>query len=333
MCDIARAAGVSVITVSRALNPATADRVKPATRARIEKVALARGYRVNQYARALRSGSGRTFALVLPASPHFAASEYYAQVVFCVVSAAYDAGYDVKVHVMRTDESAASGMDGLGVDGMILAGFSDGVRPLVEKAGDTPVVLLNSKAVPGQHSVDADNVYGGQLAAEHLLAYGHEKIGLLAGPAYSPNAKDRVRGFREALARHGVRLPAAHIEACDFGVEEGRRAAHVLLRRVPGLTALFCANDELAIGALQSARTLGLQCPADISIIGFDNINASVLTMPPLTTIEQPIAEMSARCVQTLVELLAGHTPRARQLLPVRLVTRASVAAPRPARR
>ncbi|MCX7847540.1 MAG: LacI family transcriptional regulator [bacterium] len=331
MRDIARAARVSLITVSRALNPATAHRVKASTRARIEREALARGYRVNQYARALRSGRARSLALLFPPSPHFAASEYYAQVVFSTVNAAYDVAYDVKVHVMRSKETTINDFDDMGVDGIILAGFSDGIRQVLAQAPTLPVVLLNSAHVPGRPAVDADNVHGGQLAAEHLLAFAHERFGVLAGPAYSPNARDRLRGFTETLARYGVSLPQEQVETCDFGVEEGRRAAQSLLKRAPHITALFCASDELAIGALQTARSLGLQCPADISIVGFDNISASALTLPPLTTIEQPIAEMCARCVTVLLELLGGGKPRQRHLMPVRLVTRASVAPPRPA--
>lgn len=330
MRDIARAVGVSVITVSRALNPLTAHRVKAATRARIEKAARARGYRVNLYARALRCGRAQTFALLFPPSPHFAASEFYAQVVFATVNAAHGAGYDLKVHVMRPDEAPSTAFEDMGVDGMVLVGFSDGTRALIEQAGNVPVVLLNSVPHPGLPCIDADNVHGGRLAAEHLLSFGHQQIGVLAGPAYSPNARDRLQGFREALQQNGVPLPDNHIEVCEFGVEEGRRAAQKLLRRAPHLTALFCANDELAIGALQAARTFGLQCPADISLIGFDNINASVLALPPLTTVEQPIAEMCARCVAVLLDRLAGKKPPLRQLVEVRLISRASVAPPRP---
>ena len=331
MRDIARAAGVSLITVSRALNPAAAHRVQARTRAKIERLAAARGYRVNQFARALRSGRGHTLALVLPASRHFAASEYYARIIFSIISAAHAAQYDVKVHVMHFGESPRRHLmrpDESGADGVIYVGFGADLAPALRLAdGAVPAVLMNSIAMRGRHSVDADNECGGRMAAECLLAHGHRRLSVLAGPAGSQNAHDRVRGFASALAAGGVRLAPGRTMHSAFGISEGRHAAELLLQRSARISAFFCANDELAIGALQAVQARGLRCPADLSIIGFDNITATALTTPPLTTIEQPVGDMSTRCVETVLQLIAHASPPVRQLFPVRLVMRGSVAA------
>ncbi len=328
--DVAHKARVSVSTVSRALSAHTRNRISDSVCARIQRAADALGYQPNRSARALSRGGSDTIALVIPASAHFAESEYYAHVVFGAVAVLSTKNLDVKVHMLRSGESRQRFSflaRQLGVDGLLLAGVS--MRDHFEIAPQEPpppVVMINSYIEPSVTTVDADNQAGGRLAIDHLLAAGHRAIALLAGPRDNYDAQQRVLGARERLREAGCALAAAECLHSAFGKEEGYQAALRLLRRTPRPTALFCANDELALGAMRALRALNLRCPDEVSLIGFDNISAAALADPPLTTIAQPLDQIVTVASEYLLNRLNGDVRVLRVLLPVTLVARASVA-------
>lgn len=329
ICDIARRAGVAVSTVSRALNPRTRGRISAATCARIDHIAQELGYQPNRSARALSRGGSDTIAVVVPASAHFAISEYYARVVLGATAALADFGLDVKLHLLRRGE-AAQGYTRLarrlGVDGLLIAGVAMEDRfGSDEEAPQVPVVMINSYEDPRVTTVDADNVAGGALAAEYLLARGHRRIGVLAGPEDSFDALHRVFGFARRLREARVSVPAKWSVHSMFGEDEGAEAMRRVLRHAERPTAVFCTNDELALGALRALREARLRCPDDVSLIGFDNFLASQHAQPPLTTIAQPLDKIVQTAVGHLVGLLKEPRPVMRVLLPVTLVERASV--------
>ncbi len=327
--DVAAAARVSPATVSRALNSEQAHLVNPDTRARILRVAAARKYRPNPFARALGGGSSQSFALVFPPTTHFIESAYDTRVIVHTVAAVHDVGYDLKVHFLGRDDAGKSTdelLRQLAVDGLILAGVPRVCRLVLPATpAAPPVVFLNSDAPPGAACVDADNLDAGRQAAAYFLQHGHTALGMLCGRHDSRNAIDRTHGYRRHLRACGVRLRPRWFAHCDYGIREGYAAARALLARTPRPTALFCASDEIALGVLQACHALHLRCPHDLSLIGFDNALAVQHTTPALTTFEQPIAEMTRAAVTMLQEHTRAHTPTTHLMCPVQLIARDSV--------
>jgi DNA-binding LacI/PurR family transcriptional regulator len=327
--DVARKAHVSISTVSRALSPCPRHRISDSVCARVQRAADALGYQPNRSARALIRGGSDTIALVIPASAHFAESEYYARVVLGAVAVLSGRQMDVKVHMLRSGEGQPRFnflVRQLGVDGLLIAGISMSDHfEVVAAEPPPPVVMINSYVEPSVTTVDADNQAGGRMAMEHLLAQGHRAIALLAGPHNNYDAQQRMLGARECLRDAGVTVPAGNCLHSAFGKDEGFRGAVRLLRQTPRPTALFCANDELALGALRAVRSLALRCPEDVSLIGFDNISAASLADPPLTTVAQPLDQIVTVASEYLLKQLGGDTQSMRVLLPVTLVARASV--------
>ena len=320
---------MAVSTVSRALNPRTRGRLSAATCARIDRIAEELGYQPNRSARALSRGGSDTIALVIPASAHFAVSEYYARVILGATAALSEHGLDVKLHMLRGGEERGGFKQlarRLGVDGLLIVGLSLSQKfHLGADEPGVPLVMINSYEEPRVTTVDADNTAGGELAAEYLLACGHRKLGVLAGPRDSFDALHRLYGFARRVREARVRVPSHWCIHSMFGEDEGADAMRRLVRQRARPTAVFCANDELALGALQALREASLRCPEDVSVIGFDNFQASQHAQPPLTTIAQPLEKIVQTAAAQLVALLKGPQPAMRVLLPVELVERATV--------
>lgn len=335
--DIARKARVSASTVSRAFNPAERHRISQKTRERIYAIAERHGYRPNPIARALSSGGSNTIALILPGlsgptidngRERYTGSEYYAQVLMHAVAVLSSSNMDLKVHTLRfgeTDETFTELLHDLAVDGMIIVGMPMSERFRITTESPLPIVLLNSYREARLTGIDADNIMGGRLAAECLIQNGHTALGMLSGPENSRNAVDRTNGFKDYLREQKKRIHAKWFIHCDYSSASGYAAFQHLLQCPDKPTGVFCANDEIAFGALQAIRDAGLHCPDDISLIGFDNTHASAYTSPPLTTIEQPIATMANAALEYLLETLNNPKPVLNMAFPVTLVERSSV--------
>ncbi|MFV2061922.1 MAG: LacI family DNA-binding transcriptional regulator [Chloroflexota bacterium] len=336
--DVARRAGVSTATVSRALRSAVGT--DPATRRRVQEAARALHYRPSGVARSLKLRSTTTIGLIVTDIEN----PYFPQVIRAVEDAARDRGYSVVLTDGRRDpEREIRSLEVLaqrGVDGLIIASsaLTERHRHWIEER-PCPVVIVNGESpVESVPAVLAHNEAGGRLAAEHLLDLGHRHIGYVAAPASDNVAvSKRLGGAYLALADRGLAADDLHVVVGDGRVGGGEEAGKNALQRWPGITALICYNDLTAVGATRGLRSLGLSVPHDVSVVGFDDIDLAPYVDPALTTIRQNTDEMGHWAVEALVNAMeassgeaassaAGTTPSVRRI-PVRLIVRESTAA------
>ena len=230
-----------------------------------------------------------------------------------------------------SEEAVARAFDrllGQRVEGIILASpMSQRYSAPKKIAATLPVVEMSRSPAAGISSVGTDGVHGGMLAGEHLLALGHRRIAFVDGPADEGYAGERLMGIQNALHRRGQSLER-HLHG-DFSSASGYRAGQELLRHV-GVTAIFCANDQMALGVMHAYSDAGLYAPRDFSVVGFDDIPDAQHFTPTLTTIHQDFVETGAQAFNELVRLVEGQQPRSISLEPT-LVVRGSTRAPRPA--
>ncbi len=327
--DVAKVAGVSHSTVSRALagNPLVSER----TRRRIERHAQKLGYTPNALARGLVTQ--RTCALGVIVTS--IADPFVAEVVRGIDQVAGDNGYRVVLGISRNDPArevnAVKELRESRVDAVIVASSRVGslYGPHLQEIG-VPIVLINSQH-PGTflHSVAVDDMLGAKLATQHLIAQGHRVIGHLRGPAGYRATKNRLAGYRKALREAALPFDPGLIQAGDGRVEGGAQAI-TFWEQTPAPTAIFCYNDMTAIGALHALKQRGIRVPQDVSLVGFDDIAFAAYCDPPLTTIRQPMFEMGKRATQMALTLMRDPAiPVPDVIIPGELITRASSIAPR----
>jgi DNA-binding LacI/PurR family transcriptional regulator len=327
--EVAREAGVSVATVSHALSGKRP--VSGATRKRITTAARRLGYRPNLVAAAMITGRTKTLGVLVPDI----ANPFFGGLVHAAEGAAAARGYTVVFSTAELDPTlearAVEVLHDKRVDALLYLGGTDrenkALRALA-KTG-TPVIALDEalSTIPRTASlVTVDNVGGGRLAARHLLELGHTELGAITGPSGLPTARERLKGFSAGASGH--KPHRRRIRYADaYTIEGGRAAAHDLLEHESDVTALFCANDLMALGALEAARGLGCRVPADLSLVGFDDIFVAGLVSPPLTTIRQPLARLGKEAAELAIALIEGNaTAPERRVLPVELVVRESTA-------
>lgn len=320
---VAALAGVSVATVSRTLkSPA---QVSPETREKVLDAVEQAGYKPNLMAIQFRSQRTRNLVVLVPDI----ANTFFAQVIRGIQEAA--SAFDYRVLLCNTlgnpetERQFAELVDARQADGVIqLRAFDPFARqdhpPLVnicEIVDDAPwpTVSLNNRGAA-------------RTMTEHLLGLGHHRIGLIQGPPDSPLTRERFAGYREALDAAGIELDPALLQDGNYDCQSGHAAAAHLLRAEGRPTAIFCENDEMAMGAIRCIRQAGLQVPEDISVAGFDDISFAAFCDPPLTTIAQPAEAFGQHAVTMLLALLEGKDlPEHRLILPFELVVRASTAA------
>jgi LacI family transcriptional regulator len=333
--DIAVRTGVSKVTVSYVLNDReTRVRISDQTRQRVLTAAREMGYYPNAVARALARRRTDTVTLVMQAPSVFSGgSGFINEMMHGVLDAANTLGYDLLLHtkslpgVMDEVRALTDGRaDGL----LILRDLGD---PLVSelRARRLPCVSLFSRSEePGACFVDCDNVTGGRLATEYLLDLGHRRIGFISGPPASSAVRDRYQGILSALATRGLE-PNPEWN-CTITFAPGNCAPLVaLMRRPDAPTALVAWSDEVALGAMAALRDeLGLRSPEDVSIIGFDGTEALCeRSLPRLTSVRQPIYDISRQAMRLLVSLIQGEPPVETQaLFPPELALRDSCASP-----
>jgi DNA-binding LacI/PurR family transcriptional regulator len=318
MRDVARRAGVSQPLVSLVIAENPTTRVADATRERILQAARELGYRPNVVARALVRGRSFAIGVIIPDLRN----PFFADVVIGAERVAADRGYAVlfcdamegsverHIDALRTRQ-----IDGIIIDALGAASLADGTL------ADLNVVLIDEPSA-ALHGVASDAEAAGRLAAEHLLGLGHRHFGFL-GPASDVWAfRMRERGFVQALRRAGFTLASSDLRRAPPTVEGGRAAMKPLLRRSPAPTALFCANDLMAIGALKACADAGVSVPAAMSIVGCDDIEPARLLTPELTTVAVPARELGARAARLLLQLLDGLPVRPAKVLPVQLMAR-----------
>jgi len=327
MYDVARLAGVSHQTVSRVLN----DRpnVREETRERVLRAIVQLGYQPNAVARALVTRRTRRIGVISSYSRLFGP----ASTLFAIEQAARAAGYTVTVTSTEgmdgaRTRSAVSAMADRSVDGIIVIATSDSAaRSIRGMPAVVPVVALEAAYSADVPVASIDQELGARLATEHLLGLGHRGVVHLAGPADFPEARQRIDGWRSALSLAGVTEQV--LLQGDWSPGAGYRAAAELATR-DEVTAVFAANDQLALGLLCGLDERGIRVPEDISVVGFDDIPESEFLVPSLTTVHQDFDEVGRRGMRILMNLIAGGDidPAASEPVEPRLVLRSSSALP-----
>jgi LacI family transcriptional regulator, repressor for deo operon, udp, cdd, tsx, nupC, and nupG len=330
--DVARLAGVSPSTVSRMLNGK--GQFTPATRTAVEQAVRQLRYRPNTIARSLRTKSTQTIAFLLPYVP----DPFFVSLIGGIQQHALKHDYSILLCVTEGDPEReehylhllqAKQVDGALIDGPVLpatriARFVEDGFPIVCVDRD-----VDLSSVP---LVQVDNRLGARLATEHLIALGHRRIAHVSGSELQRfrHSRERLAGYREALAGAGVGADPRLVAAGDYTEEGGRRATRAVLDAGVEFSAVFAANDLSAIGAMSALAGQGRRVPDDVSVVGFDDVHISAFINPPLTTVHQPAAEIAQRATELLIALIHGReVAERRHVLEPRLVVRASTAAPR----
>jgi LacI family transcriptional regulator len=333
--DVAARAGVSISTVSRYVTGAVA--VEPGTAERVREAIAALGYRPNLLARSFRRRETRTIGLLVPDN----SNPFFAEVARAIEDAGFAEGYSVILGNSDLSpvkqEAYIDVLLAKRVDGLILA--SSGLIPTVD--GHDAVERILAAGVPcvvvdrdlGETPVDqvlVDNAEGGSFVGEYLAGLGHRHFACVVGPSDLTPSAGRIAGFRRALADAGVEVPAEALVRGNGRVDGGAAAARQLMARNVEFTAVFAFNDQMAAGAAAALQRAGRRVPDDVSVVGFDDIPQASATFPALTTVAQPIAEMSKSGVRLLLERIAHRdAPFQRIVLPTRLVIRESSGPPR----
>lgn len=321
LTDVARKAGVSPATVSRVLShPAL---VRHETRARVRAAVTELGYVPDGAARALASRTHGAVGIVVPTIDQ----AIFSRAIQALQSRLAEGGCRLLVasheYSTATEIEATRSLIEHGIDAIVLVGSAhpDEVWRLVDRA-PLPLILTWS-VMEGRDCIGFDNAAAGRLAAEHLLALGHRRFGMISGArANNDRAEARVAGVRAALAAHGLELPEAMVAEAAFNLAGGRAGLQRLLAAKRPPTAVIGGNDLLASGALIEARARGLTVPGDLSIVGMDDLELSEHLA--LTTVHLPTVELGRHVADLVIARLSGKQTGGSMLLPVRLVVRAS---------
>jgi DNA-binding LacI/PurR family transcriptional regulator len=303
MADVGKLAGVSHQTVSRVLNEP--DRVSEPTRAKVRAAIEQLRYHPSTVARALATRRTKTIGIISTGL----ALHSHSKRMIAFNEAARASGYQVSMASLATadEQSMMSALDvllGQSVEGLVLIAADERAIEIMSGiALDVPLVTAESSGRSGRHSVSIDQFQGAQMATGHLAELGHRNILHLAGPAWSLDANERLRGWQTELERRGLTVhePLTGDWTPESGYEIGTRLA-----QDGGFTAVFAANDQMALGLLHAFVERGISVPGDVSVVGFDDIAEAAHFIPPLTTIRQDFIELGRQIMATLLTLIEG---------------------------
>ena len=329
--DVAARASVSVATVSKVINNRYG--VASDTTARVQAVIDELGYEASLVAQSLRNHRTNVIGILVADLEPFST-----ELLKGVADAIRYSGFELVIYSagghardrVGWERRYLSRLSGTLIDGAVL------VTPTVVDVNyGAPIVAIDPHTgQSGLPTVVSDNLHGAQLATGHLLSLGHRRIAMLTGRPDLESAQLRERGYREALRAAGVSVDESLIRLGAYDSEVSLEQARLLLTAPDPPTAVFAANDMSAIATIEVATELGLRVPADLSVVGFDNIPESTLCAPPLTTVEQPIRKMGERSIELLLSLIRGEKLQATHItLATNLVIRQSTRAWRPASR
>lgn len=327
--DVAREAGVSYTTVSRVLN--NKENVKPETRERVLTAMTRLGYVVDQRARSLAGGHSQVIGLLV----HDLGTSYIGLIIRGIEAELAPAQYDLLLyttHRRKTKESVYVATLARGLaDGLLIVLPRDPAAYLETlRMSNFPYVLIDHRGISDEISaVTAANWQGGYTATEYLIKLGHRRIGHITGAMDQGCARDRLEGYKAALADHGIPFDPELVQEGDFFQPAGYAGARALLHLPDPPTAIFAANDVMAFGVMEAIRECNLRIPEDVSVIGFDDIPEASRVHPPLTTIQQPLEEMGRLATRMLLELLRDPGIGSRRVeLPTKLIVRQSCQPP-----
>jgi DNA-binding LacI/PurR family transcriptional regulator len=326
--DVAERAGVSTATVSFVLNDNPNESISQAVRSRVLGAARELSYHANAAAAGLARKRIRNVGIVFYKQDDSITNQFYSFVVQGAVKEAVERNYNLLFSYVETTYKSFEDLPKMvrekNAEGVL---FMRRVHPNMIKdidALDIPVVLVDTvPRVAGVNAFQIDNLNGGLTAGEYLLSLGHEHIAMLVPRDAVASLEQRLAGFRSAFEKHDLDFSrsANVVESDGFNYDAAKKSS---------VTGLFCANDEMAAGALRAAHEAGLEVPRDLSVIGFDDIVMSNYTDPPLTTIGVVKEHMGRRAMARLIELVEDVDDRVKiELAPVKLVVRGSTARPK----
>jgi len=328
LAEIAQVAGVSIATVSRVLSNADYP-LKEETRQRILKLAEEMGYKPNLIARSLQSNRSHLVGVIVDRMQ----SPFSAITVQGIQDGLRNAGYSISIaYSNRDQELAMEAIDAFysrQVDGIIILNswlhtYNDPILALQ----DRPFVFVNrvfSNCI--QNCVGPGDRYGAQLATQHLVDLGHQRIGYINGRHDWIEAQNRLSGYRDILARHGLPMGEDLIRQGDWSVDSGYKAAQELLALEERPTAIFVANDIMALGAIYAIQEADLQIPKDIAIVGYDDRDFAAWIRPALTTVRMPSYEMGQAAARLLLKQFDGEELEDATHIPGQLIIRESCGA------
>lgn len=322
--DVAKKAGLSICTVSRAL--ANKNNIRPETRERVLQAAKDIQYQPNKIAQSLRFGNTNTFGLILPDITNM----YYSDFAKHIENYAEKKGYVVMLcnsdMSIKKERQSIEVLSQRNVDGIIALAISkeiDHIQGLVQKG--IPYVLVNRDFVDDPHAIPSDNYYGGYTIIKHLIEYGHKNICAIFPSFNIPAYETRCHAAKATLKEHGLSDRFflydvnSNYEACA--------KVEALLEETDRPTAFFTANDMLAVGVYSAAYKYKLRIPEDISVVGYDNVAYSSMMIPPLTSFDQSVNEMVKKTIDYLLLQIKGNVPSEKKPEKVcgKLVSRESV--------
>ena len=332
--DIAQEAGVSLMTVSRAINPQERRKVSPETLKIIDEIVKRSGFKPNTAARHLRKSATKIIGIIFPYYPGVFYSTYYSHILSGVADYLVNTEYQFKLILLKEQDSYWDNYDfsaGERVDGLIVTHWTQvfSMKSYLEKI-DIPCVVINDFEKDLKIGiVYGDSYGGGQTAAKYLFDKGHKHVAILNGPAWSKDAEQRIDGFQDFYNKKGIKIRPDLIVRADFSERKAFEQTASLIRKDPKITAIFCCNDEMAYGVLQRLNELGINCPKRISVFGFDNNFQSAHVQPPLTTISVPVYDLAVESARSLVMHLQSPKSKNRftgsKILPMQLIERESV--------
>jgi LacI family repressor for deo operon, udp, cdd, tsx, nupC, and nupG len=332
--EVARLAGVSIATVSRCINKP--EKVTAKTRLKVQDAIRQTNYMPNTLAQSFRRGRTNIVMVVLPS----VGDPFFTAVMSGIRGAARAKGYSVLIEETQLNKMTADEIGAMLVsnqtDGIILlASMSPfGTEVLSAKSKRRLPIVIGCETVSSEladfPSVHIDNIAAAKEAINYLISQGHQRIAMVYGPASSLLTKDRELGYRAAMKQAELSIEDGWVVEGDLTIAGARKATRNLMSHGNRPTAIFCANDEMAIGCLHEIKSAGLQVPRDISIVGFDDIRYAEVTDPPLTTISQPAEEIGERVMYRLCRRIeAGNSAgSSAEIVPHKLVIRQSVAKP-----
>jgi LacI family transcriptional regulator, repressor for deo operon, udp, cdd, tsx, nupC, and nupG len=322
--DVAEKLGMSVATVSRAVSKP--DRVNAETRQRVLAAVEKLGYKPNVIARSLRQGQSKSLLMITPTH-----SQFFIDIYVGAEAAAREMGFttllacdegNTERELAYFDQVLSGRADGIiSLTGFVPSAFAPGKRSL-------PPFVAALEPLEGHNTpvVRIDHRSGAYVATRHLIDLGHRRIGHISGHRRAASSAHRLAGYKDALSSAGIAFDSGLVQPGDFSVKSGEAAMTQLLRLSTPPTAVFAANDEMAIGAMIVARRQGLAVPEKLSVVGFDDQSLAAINNPPLTTVSVPRQEIGRRAAQELINVLNGKPPAGEVVMRTQLIERESTA-------
>jgi LacI family repressor for deo operon, udp, cdd, tsx, nupC, and nupG len=330
--DVARLAGVSIATVSRAVNEP--DRVRLETRQRVQDAIRQTGYAPNSLARSFRRGRTQVIIVVLPS----VGDPFFTEVMRGIRAVAAREDYSLLINETQFNTLTADEIGAMVVsrqaDGIILlASLSPfGTRVLSAKSQRALPMVVGCETIDAELSeipgIHIDNVAAAREATAYLHGLGHRRIAFIYGEHETLLTADREAGYRQAMDTAGLPVDPNWVVEGQLSIDGAIAATRRLLELAERPTAIFCANDEMAMGCLHALRTAGIRVPEEMSVVGFDDTRYARITNPPLTTVRQPVRRIGERVMERLLLEIDGERASGGEILPHELVIRESAAPP-----